>query len=612
MLEGETQSLLLTEPSDYGGTCSLNESILESVDPITLSWKNLRVSVTKSNRQLLNNVSGIARPGELMALMGASGAGKTTLLNTLVQRNLNGLSVEGEVLVNGNEMGCRITAVSGYAQQEELFVGTLTVREYLSIQARLRVSGSDERKERRVSIVLRQLGLWKCQHTRIGVMGVKKGISGGEARRLTFACELLSNPPVLFCDEPTTGLDSYMAESVVNVLSRIAHSGRTVLCTIHQPASQLYALFDSVVFLAGGRTAFLGSPQQSIRFFESAGHPCPHDYNPADMIIHTLAVIPTEEVACRERIDAICAHFAAGEAGKILETELKTIEVSEIPTGREPVPILTQMGALFHRAALDNWRNPSLYKAKLIQKMIMGLFIGLLYLNTPLSSIGISNINGALFYIVAELTYSTLFGIITFLPQDYPLVVREYHDGLYSVFSYYVSKSLSYVPLFTLDGFVMVLICYWMVGFSSSISQVLAAILICLLIEQSSSAFGVMLSTISPSYAVAVSLGGPLLTLLSLTGGLYANVGALPAYISWIQYLSWFRYGFEALAINQWSAVNGLNSTQWGEEARDEVLSSYSFSASNLWIDQILMFSFILLFYLIGFLGLSFRVKRSR
>eukprot|EP00080_Pristionchus_pacificus_P015257 PDM75277.1 wht-2 [Pristionchus pacificus] len=524
MLEGETQSLLLTEPSDYGGTCSLNESILESVDPITLSWKNLQVNVTKSNRQLLNNVSGIARPGELMALMGASGAGKTTLLNTLVQRNLNGLSVEGEVLVNGNEMGRRITAVSGYAQQEELFVGTLTVREYLSIQARLRVCGSEERRERRVSIVLRQLGLLKCQHTRIGVMGIKKGISGGEARRLTFACELLSNPPVLFCDEPTTGLDSYMAESVVNVLSRIAHSGRTVLCTIHQPASQLYALFDSVVFLAGGRTAFLGSPQQSIR-----------------------------------------------EAGKILETELKSIEVGEVPTGREAVPIITQMGALFHRAALDNWRNPSLYKAKLIQKIIMGLFIGLLYLNTPLSSIGISNINGALFYIVAELTYSTLFGIITFLPQDYPLVVREYHDGLYSVFSYFVSKSLSYVPLFTLDGLVMVLICYWMVGFSSSISQVLAAILICLLIEQSSSAFGVMLSTISPSYAVAVSLGGPLLTLLSLTGGLYANVGALPAYISWIQYLSWFRYGFEALAINQWSAVNGLNSTQWGDQARDEL-----------------------------------------
>ncbi|GMR33739.1 hypothetical protein PMAYCL1PPCAC_03934 [Pristionchus mayeri] len=612
MLEGETQSLLFTEPSDYGGTCSLNESILESVDPITLSWKNLRVNVTKSNRQLLNNVSGIARPGELMALMGASGAGKTTLLNTLVQRNLNGLTVEGSVMVNGNELGRRITSVAGYAQQEELFVGTLTVREYLTVQARLRVSGSDERRERRVSIVLRQLGLWKCQHTRIGIMGIKKGISGGEARRLTFACELLSNPPVLFCDEPTTGLDSYMAESVVNVLSRIAHSGRTVLCTIHQPASQLYALFDSVVFLAGGRTAFLGSPQQSIRFFESAGHPCPHDCNPADMIINTLAVVPNEEVACRERIDAICAHFAKGDVGKSLDKEVDEIEVSELPPGREVVPVFTQMRALFYRCALDNWRNPSLFKAKMIQKIIMGLFIGLLYLNTPLSSTGISNINGALFYIVAELTYSTLFGIITFLPLDYPLVVREYHDGLYSVASYYVAKSLSYVPLFTLDGLVMVLICYWMVGFSSTFAQVMAAILICLLIEQSSSAFGVMLSTISPSYAVAVSLGGPLLTLLSLTGGLYANVGALPAYISWIQYLSWFRYGFEALAINQWSAVNGLNSTQWGEDSRDEVLQSYSFYASNLWLDQVLMFAFIILFYVIGFLGLAFRVRRSR
>ncbi|EPB65274.1 hypothetical protein ANCCEY_15663, partial [Ancylostoma ceylanicum] len=148
-----------------------------------------------------------------------------------------------------------------------MFVGTLTVREYLSIQV----------------------------------------FSGGEARRLTFACEMLSNPALLFCDEPTTGLDSFMAENVVQVLSKLAKSGRTVVCTIHQPASQLYLMFDRVMFLgeylafsrctcikilllsAGGRTAFLGSPRECIQFFEDCDAPCPHNYNPADLIIHTLA-----------------------------------------------------------------------------------------------------------------------------------------------------------------------------------------------------------------------------------------------------------------------------------------------------------------------------------
>ncbi|CAI4231966.1 unnamed protein product [Auanema sp. JU1783] len=607
----ETASLLSVNQSEYGAAYSMTESALESVDPITLCWKDIRVSVQKSDRRVLHGVSGVAMPGELIALMGASGAGKTTLLNTLLSRNLRGLNVDGKVEVNGHEIGQNITSISGYAQQEELFVGTLTVREYLTVQAKLRVTGSDAKREKRVNTVLTQLGLLKCQNTRIGVIGVKKGISGGEARRLTFACELLSNPALLFCDEPTTGLDSFMAESVVQVLSKLAKSGRTVICTIHQPASQLYLMFDKVIFLAGGRTAYLGSPKGCIQFFESSGYPCPHNYNPADMIIHTLAVVPSEEVECNRRIKEICDKFE-NEGGKEVSDKIFRIEKGIVPEGRKQASLGVQISALLKRSMLDNWRNPSLARAKIIQKSIMGLFIGLLYLQSPLNTVGISNLNGALFYLVCELTYSTLFGILTFLPSDYPLVVREYHDGIYNVFSYYFARSLSYVPLFTIDGLLMLLISYWLAGFSSSVSQVLLACFISFLIEQSSAAFGVMLSTISPSYPIAVSLAGPLLTLLSLTGGLYANVGALPAYVQWIQYLSWFRYGFEALAINQWEKVNEPNSTTWTEAKRDDILAQYSFSADNLILDQALMVFFIFLFYLIGFIGLSIRVRKSR
>lgn len=94
-----------------------------------------------------------------------------------------------------------------------------------------------------------QLGLSDCQNTRIGIEGQKRGISGGEAKRLQFAAEILTNPPILFCDEPTTGLDSYLAEQVVKVLQSLAATGKTILCTIHQPASQVYALFNQYVLL---------------------------------------------------------------------------------------------------------------------------------------------------------------------------------------------------------------------------------------------------------------------------------------------------------------------------------------------------------------------------
>lgn len=596
----------------YGGIPTNEETLPDAVEPVTLAWKSIRISVRQTGRVLLDNVSGFAKPGQLLALMGASGSGKTTLLNTILARNLKGLQVEGSVEVNGNEIGRQISAISGYTQQEEMFIGTLTVREYLSIQSRLRTNLPKKSRELRVGAILSKLGLTKCQNTRIGVVGVRKGISGGEARRLAFACEMLSNPALLFCDEPTTGLDSFMAENVVTVLSNLAKGGRTIVTTVHQPASQLFLMFDSVMLLAGGRNAFFGTPQECIKFFEQCGYPCPHNYNPADLLIHTLAIVPNEEEACRLRVTQVCDAFENGSYGKALNRELANIPVTNVPEGRRQIDFFTQFAALLHRHCLDNLRNPALARAKFFQKVVMGLFIGLLYFQTPLTIIGIGNLNGALFYIVCELTYSTLFGILSCIPSDHPLVIREYHDGLYSVISYYLARIISYMPLFSLDGLVMLYVCYWMVGFSSSLSQVLLASLVSFLTEQSATACGVMIGSVSPSYPIAASVAGPLLTLLSLTGGLYANVGSLPVYISWIQYLSWFRYGFELFAINQWEEVNNYNSTIWDSKHRDEVLKQFSFKAERFTLDLVLVTAFIFGFYLIGYIGLLIRVNRAR
>uniref|UniRef100_A0A915DJD5 ABC transporter domain-containing protein n=1 Tax=Ditylenchus dipsaci TaxID=166011 RepID=A0A915DJD5_9BILA len=426
------------------------------------------------------------------------------------------MKVTGSVLVDGRELGRDITYVSGYVQQDDLFMSTLTVKEQLTIQARLRLVGfTEDQIRRRVKDIIEDLGLTNCQDSLIGMSGVRKGISGGEARRLLFAEELIHNPALLFCDEPTSGLDSSMAESVVNVMQKLCRSGRTIICTIHQPSSIIYRKFDRVMFIANGHLDI----------------PVPN-YNPADMIIEKLSIEPQNETACRERIKAICNsfnHSAEGEAFYRSVDECR-MRVGKLPEMRRTVSLGVQIRALLHRSLLDNWRNKALTRAKIIQKFIMGVFIGLLYFQTPLTSIGINNLNGGMFYIIAELTYSTLFGILTFLPADYPLLVREYHDGLYGVFSYFFARSLSYVPLFAFDGFIMISTAY----------------------EQSASAFGVMLSTVSPSYPVAISVAGPILTLLSLTGGLYANVGELPAYVSWIQYFSWF-----AMALKHLQSLNG-------------------------------------------------------
>ena len=163
-------------------------------------------------------------------------------------RNLRGLEVTGEVFVGGSK-DVNIGDVSGYVQQDEMFMPTLTVSEHLMIQAGLRLGGlSQSEIKARVDEVVDELGLKKCRHSVIGLGGIKKGISGGEAKRLMVASVLLDNPSILFLDEPTTGLDSHMALALMKTLKKLAAGGRTIIATIHQPSSKIFNMLDMVRF----------------------------------------------------------------------------------------------------------------------------------------------------------------------------------------------------------------------------------------------------------------------------------------------------------------------------------------------------------------------------
>ncbi|VDK47253.1 unnamed protein product [Anisakis simplex] len=507
---------------------------LPPVEPIFLTWQNLRVVTKRGNRLLLDNVMGVAQPGQLIALMGASGAGKTTLLNALLQRNIKGLDIEGTILVNGQEIGRKITKV------------------------------------------MTELDLKNCESSRIGVEGIKKGITSGEAKRLSFATEILTNPSLLFADEPTTGIDSYMAFQVVKVLERLACECRkTIICTIHQPSSEVFEMFDRVVFLANGGVAFLGSPAEAVQFFGECGHPVPEHTNPAEFFIQTLAIVPGDEDRCIQRADGLKAAFLVSKFAKKvqLQCELSNQEAAVELVERGKASLLMLTMTLFMRALLDNWRNPSLVRAKMIQKCVMGIFLGFLYFQTDMTQDGVINIKGALFYYISELTYSTLFGIQSFMPGDFPLLVREYHDGIYPVACYYIAKVFSYLPIFTVDGMIMVIVSYCLIGLSTKIGTFLITLMVCVLVEWSAASVGIMISSVSysitcvctcisisvsPSYAVAVSLSGPLLAVFSITGGLYTNIRMIPEWIRWIQYFSWFRFGYESLITNEFQRFTNI------------------------------------------------------
>ncbi|TPX31729.1 hypothetical protein SmJEL517_g05000 [Synchytrium microbalum] len=246
------------------------------------------VSATGDRIVVLDGVQGIVRPGEVLAIMGGSGAGKTTFLDILARRNKAGI-VGGEILVNGHFVTDEeYKSIIGYVDQEETLMETLTVYETILYSALLRLprSMSYKAKCQRVSETMLELDILSIANRRVGGKG-ERGISGGEKRRVSIACELVTSPSILFLDEPTSGLDSYNAYNVIECLVALARNfQRTVVFTIHQPRSNIYALFDQLVLLAKGRTVYSGPAQELvIDHFSSLGFDCPLGFNIADYLV---------------------------------------------------------------------------------------------------------------------------------------------------------------------------------------------------------------------------------------------------------------------------------------------------------------------------------------
>lgn len=247
------------------------------------------VSYSLNDKIILNNIQGICHPGEVTAIMGASGAGKTTFLDILARKNKRG-KVAGSFYVNGEKVNdTDYKNVVGFVDQEDTMLPTLTVHETILNSALLRLPRDMGRaaKEQRVYEVEKELGIHHIRDSLIGSEeGKGRGISGGEKRRVGIACELVTSPSILFLDEPTSGLDAYNAYNVIECLVTLAKTyKRTVIFTIHQPRSNIVALFDRLVLLAKGRTVYSGPFSQCQAYFDSIGYECPPGFNIADYLV---------------------------------------------------------------------------------------------------------------------------------------------------------------------------------------------------------------------------------------------------------------------------------------------------------------------------------------
>ncbi|KAK4470684.1 hypothetical protein MN116_006214 [Schistosoma mekongi] len=263
----------------------------------TLSFHHLSYNVktktipwsSSSLVKVLSDLSGYIPPG-LNAIIGPTGCGKSTLLDVLAGRK-NPSQLTGYVLLNGQFMPSNVRRrLCGYVVQENIAVDTLTVRENITFSATLRLPCCTTARERsvKVSSIIDELGLTSVADRILGTQLVC-GVSGGERKRTCIGIELVSDPLVLYLDEPTTGLDAYTAESIIRTLRRLADLGRTIVFSIHQPKYSIYRLFDRLTIISNGQMIYHGPAGQiPITHFESCGYFIEGHNNPADFFMDIL------------------------------------------------------------------------------------------------------------------------------------------------------------------------------------------------------------------------------------------------------------------------------------------------------------------------------------
>lgn len=271
---------------DYDPLEGESNALNENFTPTTLAFDSVSYKVPNGST-VLENVFGLVNPRECLAIMGGSGAGKTTLLDILAGKNKNG-EISGNIYVNGNVLNEKeYKKIVGFVDQEDQLIPTLTVYETVLNSALLRLprTMSLRAKETRVVEVLNELRILSIKDRVIG-SDFKRGISGGEKRRVSIACELVTSPSILFLDEPTSGLDSYNARNVIDCLVKLSRDfNRTIVFTIHQPRSNIVSLFDKLLLLSEGDLIYSGDMIKCNDFFAKNGYKCPLGYNIADYLI---------------------------------------------------------------------------------------------------------------------------------------------------------------------------------------------------------------------------------------------------------------------------------------------------------------------------------------
>lgn len=553
--------------------------------------------------QILSGLSGSVEAGTMMAILGPSGAGKSTFLDVLAGQAKTG-QVTGNISFS-LPGGSQEPVIIGFVEQSDILPATSTVREALMFSARLKLPEylSNEELANAVSEIVELLGLSNVIDSRIGD-DETRGLSGGERRRLSIGIELIARPSVLILDEPTSGLDSVSAMRVVKVLKALSNGtedGRrtTVICSIHQPSSQIYHSFDYVCLLAsGGRQIYCGPTSQVMDQLESYGLICPAGFNPADFLLEVASEPP---VGFRDEYTELTS--IKSETMKEHSSALPLLSVDQNRASRSRKPVATMITQL-QVIGLREWRclhrDPSLFWFQNAVAIIIGTFVGGIFFQVNISISGFQNRVGSLFFTGAILAFSSLSALTNFYHVRL-LFMRERAAGFYSPSAWLICRAFfDVVPLRIIPTFTMGAIIYWMVGLTNDATHFLKFLLVLMEYCLVQTMLNFFLAATTRNLGAAVFLGS-LVNLLQLAfAGFFVNLTSITPVLRWIQYIMPIKFSLEAMAINEVSGGLMIEDTIAGARVKISALlimnMLFGFNPDAFWRDVIILLGFLLFF----------------
>ncbi|KAJ0755525.1 putative ABC-type sulfate transporter [Helianthus annuus] len=515
--------------------------------------------VAENRLQLLRDVTGAFRPGVLTALMGVSGAGKTTLMDVLAGRKTGGY-IEGDIRISGFPKKQETFArISGYCEQTDIHSPHITVHESLIYSAFLRLPNEVGNEEKMLFIreVMELVELDKLKDAIVGLPGIN-GLSTEQRKRLTIAVELVANPSIIFMDEPTSGLDARAAAIVMRAVRNTVDTGRTVVCTIHQPSIDIFESFDELLLMKrGGQVIYAGplgrNSQKIIEYFEEIhGVPkIPEKYNPATWMLEVSSSAAEIRLGINFAEHYISSSLYQRNKALVMELSTPLSGATDLHFGTQySQSSWGQFKSCIWKVWLSYWRNPDYNLVRNIFTLAAALMVGTIFWKIGKKRESNNNVNaiiGAMYSAVFFVGMNNCQTVQPVVATERIVFYRERAAGMYSSFPYAMAQVLVEIPYVLFQTTYYTLIVYAMVSFEWNAGKFFWFFYVIFFSFLYFTYYGMMTVSITPNEQVAAIFAASFYAIFNIFSGFFIPRPKIPkwwVWYYWICPLAWTVYGF--------------------------------------------------------------------